>query len=198
MKILIESLLRRSGGTKVDLDGTVYPPAGAWDDLRFPATGINPPGAASDPARDTTDGALRFSASATNVIAVHAQLPHAWQEGSAIYPHVHWGKTSSASGNVLWRCQYKVASPGEAFPADWTTLDSSTTAISDSNTEEQHLITSFGPITLTGKLISTMVNFIISRVGGDPLDTYAAEAKLYEFDAHYLRDASGSGQQWVK
>lgn len=46
-----------------------------WEDLRFPAAGINPPGAVADPTRDTTDGRLVFSASADNIMAIQAQMP---------------------------------------------------------------------------------------------------------------------------
>ena len=56
-----------------------------WDDLRFPAQGINPAGAASPPTVDDTTfpGTLLFATNATNVIAGVAQLPHAWKRGTA-------------------------------------------------------------------------------------------------------------------
>ena len=48
----------------------------SWDDLTFPAAGLNPPGAASDPDRDTTFGYLLFAASGTEIITGAVQLPH--------------------------------------------------------------------------------------------------------------------------
>ena len=60
-----------------------------WDDLRFPANAINPPGAAADPIRNTSTGMLEFSGSADNVIAGIAQMPHAWRAGTSIRPHLH-------------------------------------------------------------------------------------------------------------
>ena len=56
---------------------------GLWEDLRFPASGINPLGAASDPSRSNVTGMLEFSGTADNLIAGAAQMPHGWLEGSA-------------------------------------------------------------------------------------------------------------------
>lgn len=59
-----------------------------WDDLRFPAQGINPAGAASPPAVDEVltsfTGTLLFSGSQENVIAGVAQMPHSWSPGTWI------------------------------------------------------------------------------------------------------------------
>jgi hypothetical protein len=45
-----------------------------WEDLRFSAVGINPPGAGTDPTRDTTDGRLIFAAAATNITVSNMML----------------------------------------------------------------------------------------------------------------------------
>lgn len=166
-----------------------------WDDLRFPAAGINPPGAASDPTRDTTDGRLVFSASATNTIAIQAQLPHDWQEGSAIRPHVHWSPTSTHTGNVLWQMRYKVANRGDVFPAGWTTI--SVLDAGDGVTD-QHQIISLPEVTMTGFTVSCMMLILLDRVGGDGTDTYTGTAKLNEFDIHYQRDGLGSVSELSK
>jgi len=44
-----------------------------WEDLRAPASGINPPGAASDPTRNNTNGLLTFSGTQDNIISVAVQ-----------------------------------------------------------------------------------------------------------------------------
>ena len=83
-----------------------------WEDLRFPASGINPPGAAADPTVDTTDGRLIFSASLVNTIAMQAQMPH--QEGSAIKPHIHWSSTGTDTKNVKWELKtHEITSIGD-------------------------------------------------------------------------------------
>lgn len=171
-----------------------------WDDLRFATAGINPPGAAADPSRDTADGTLLFSASVTNTIAMQTVFPHTWKTGSLIVPHVHWEKTSAAAGNVVWEFKIKVAEAGELFPAEWTTLSASTTVAGtpDDNSAGRHLITSFGPIALGATDVAPALKMLVSRLGGDAADTYGSNAKLIEFDIHYLKDSIGSGGEFTK
>jgi hypothetical protein len=168
---------------------------GAWEDLRFSAAGINPPGAASDPGLDTEDGCWLFSASATNIIAIQAQMPHEWHEGTELRFHLHWSPTNTNTGNVLWRVEYKVANINEAFPASWTLMDK---LDAGSGTADMHQLAAFAAVSMTGKTLSSMIKIKISRIGGDVTDTYNANAKLLEFDIHYLRDALGSATEYVK
>jgi hypothetical protein len=172
-----------------------------WDDLRFPAQAINPPGQASDPDLEPDTGCWLFAASGTELIYAVVQMPHAWNEGSTIVPHVHWEKTSSASGDVAWSLRYKISRIGEVRDASWTTVAVETSTVPgtpDNDTEEQHLITSFGPMGMSGSKISTCILFELARVGGDAGDTYGADARLLEFDVHYQLDSSGSILEFVK
>jgi hypothetical protein len=171
-----------------------------WDDLRFPAVGINPPGLISDPGLDTTNGCFLFDAAGTEAVVLSAQLPHAWNEGTSIVPHIHWQKTSSAVGNVLWRFEYKWAPINEVMDANFTPVDSDEVVdgTQDTNTANKHLITSFGELDCTGRQISDMLIIRVSRIGGDDLDTYDADARFLEFDIHYRIDAIGSAQQFRK
>ncbi len=98
-----------------DPDGDDYR---GWDDLRFPAQAINPTGPEVAPTVATSGilGTLLFPTNATAVIAGIAQMPHAWARGTPVRPHIHWAKTSSASGGVVWQFRYAVASFGKALP----------------------------------------------------------------------------------
>ena len=186
----------------INYDGTflLYGNMTAFDDLKFPSTGINPPGAVDDPDRDTSTGLLVFDSSKTETVAMVVQLSHSWKEGSDLFPHVHWMKSSSASGDVVWQLEYKWAPIGEVADASWTTLSSYTLAggTIDTNTEDKHLITPLGTITSTGKQISDMIMMKLSRVGGDANDTYGADAQLLEFDIHFEVDSFGSNQEYIK
>jgi hypothetical protein len=168
-----------------------------WEDLRFPVQAINPPGAESDPDVDATDGTLLFAAAGTEVIYIQAQMPHAWALGSAIVPHVHWCKTSSAAGAVVWQLAYQFADIGEAF-GDWSSAVSATLAVSDGDTANVHALSSFGPLTLPANGVSSMIKLKLSRAGNDAADTYAADAKLLEFDIHYQVDSRGSDEETSK
>lgn len=171
-----------------------------YEDLRFPATSVNPPGAVSDPDWDTTNGGWLFDDNGTEVVFIIAQLPHSWVEGSEIEPHVHWQKTTSASGNVLWRLEYKWAPINEVMDSVFTTLNTSSVVggTPDTDTANKHLISSFGDINTSNKQISDMLVFKLSRVGGDASDTYGDDARLLEFDIHYKINSKGSLFPYVK
>lgn len=169
-----------------------------WDDLRFPVAAINPVGLAAPPTLNETNGLLEFSASATNTIAIQVQMPHAWQEGSVIVPHVHWRKKTQGTGNVLWSLTYEFKNRGATFTDSPTTVTADTVAGTDDGTALVHHLTSFGNVAMTGLEISCMGLLTLSRVGGDNADTYAGVAQLLEFDIHYLIDAFGSIQQTAK
>lgn len=167
-----------------------------WDDLRFPVAGINPPGAASDPTRDTSDGRLVFSASAENIIAIQVQMPHSWQEGSYLAPHIHWSPTSTHTGNVKWQIKYKIANVGDVFPADYTTI---TTLDAGDGVADTHQIAGFADnIVMTGKRFSCMLLMLVSRLGNDGQDTYTGTAKLNEVDIHYQINGFGTGEEYTR
>jgi len=159
--------------------------ATVWEDLRFPAQGINPPGQVSDPDIDT-DGTLLFDKAGTELVAGVAQLPHSWKEGSAVSAHVHWCPTDADTGDVKWQLEYSVASINGVFPGD-TTISVLDTA---AGTAETHQMAVFSDISLTGHTISCIMKWKLSRIGGD--DDYNADARLLEFDIHYEIDSIGS------
>lgn len=181
--------------------GSVFIYDNAWDDLRFPAQAINPPGGVNDADVENTTGLLLFNASNTEVAMGVAQMPHAWKEGTAINPHVHWQKTTSAAGDVLWQLEYEVVNNGDVAAMDYGTSISSATVVAgtpDDDTANRMLITSFGNVDMTGATLSSLIFWKISRVGGDALDTYGADARLVEFDIHYQIDSFGSQDTFRK
>lgn len=165
---------------------------GVWDDLRFPVGNLTVP-AASRPDSEAGTGMLLFDAASTEFVFGLAQLPHTWFEGSAIRPHLHWTPTTTGSGNVLWRLEYQIRNAENDvafdFSTGWTVANLLAPA-SGINSKAQ--INSFGPVTMTGYLISCLIHFKLSRIGGDASDTYAADARLLELDFHYQIDSPGS------
>jgi hypothetical protein len=165
-----------------------------WDDLRGPASGINPVGSPSAATPNTSDGSLTFAKG--NVAIAWFQLPHAWKVGSDIFIHIHWSKATSASGNVNWQMQYKWANIGSGMPA-FSALTSGTHVISDANTADLHALTSWPAVAGTGKTISSMICVYISRTN-NASDTYTGNANLYEIDIHYEVDSFGSREESIK
>lgn len=175
-----------------DLLLAVYP---RWEDLRFPATAINPPGQASDPDIDTTYGFFLFALN--ELIFLQVQLPHAWKVGSTIRPHVHWMKTTAAAGLVNWQLDYRWAKIGEVMDGSWTTLSSETPSVSDGDTQYQHAITELGDISDSSGDISDMLVMKLTRVAASA-NEYGTDAALLEFDIHYEVDNVGSDKEFIK
>jgi hypothetical protein len=166
----------------------------AWDDLRFPAQGINPAGSAAPPTVDDTTfpGTLLFSGSADNLVGGVAQMPHAWKPGTVVRPHVHWAKTTSASGVVVWQFRYSIADIGDTLStySDWIT---GTVVVSDSNTANKHALTTFGDVVMTGVGESGIIVWEFRRFASDSSDTYnAVNARFLELDFHYQINKLGT------
>lgn len=168
----------------VEMGTPVFAPA--WDDLRFPAQGINPAGQTDAPSVDTTTfpGTLLFSASVVNLIAGVAQMPHAWLRGTPLRPHLHWAKTTSAAGGVTWEWCYAVADIGGTFGA-YSAWTPAAAAVGDGNTANKHALDAFPEVDMTGMRESTMIAWQIRRNPAATADNYAATARLFEFDFHY-------------
>jgi len=181
-------------------DGTIRFPTPQWDDMTFPATGINPPGAVSDPSRDTSDGNLVFAAAATNLIAITHLSPHSWVLGSEWRPHVHVSKEDANEGDVVLKFEYSIAVKDGRFPAYTVDQQTFTMPTGDFSTGgESHTIFSFDPIDMSSYTsAATAAKFRFSRIGGDAADDYAGTLKLLEFDVHIQNDSLGSGQEFIK
>ena len=179
-------------------DGLDY--ATRWDDLRVGVATINPPGTASDPTRNTSNGTLEFSPTATNVIAVEVQLPHAWDEGTAIRPHIHWRKKTAGAGAAYWQMDYEFVNVGDAYTDSPTTVATTSTSpyAADDGSALRHLISPFGEVDMTGKRVSCVGLLLISRIGGNVADTYAGVAQLLSVDIHYRIDDAGSVHEFIK
>lgn len=190
------TILYNSTDAHYEFDNEIRQTATSWEDLKAPSTAINPPGAASDPARNTTTGLLEFSASATNVIAIAIQIPHAWKIGTAISPHIHLWYPDGNAGNSVWKLEYQVAAIGSAFPGSYTPDTKTFAAPAVAN---QHVLHPFDDIVMTSITgVSAMLLILLSRLGGDGADTYASALPLLEFDVHYEVDSFGSDEETTK
>lgn len=172
------------------------PESRATDDLRFPATAINPPGAASDPAWDNSNGGWLFDASSTEVLYLIAQIPHSWREGSLLRPHVHWEKSVTGAGNVRWQLRYEWSAYLEARTALATINESAPMA--DTDNADTQMITALPDIDASTRQISDILVMRLERTGAHADDTYASDARLLEFDIHYEQDSLGSHQEFIK
>ncbi len=185
-------------GTTVDSEAV--PPITqqlVWDDLRFPAQGIQIAGITDPPTVDATTlyGTLLFDEVALHSVSGVAQMPHSWKAGTPIHPHIHWTKTTDDTGFPLWALSYSIANAGEVFPA-FGAPSTGVEAAPDGDTAQQSAIISFPEIDMTGFRESCIVLWGLTRFGGNVSDTYAAPARLLEFDIHYQLEKRGTIQEF--
>ncbi len=179
-------------------DGSLkfYGTATVWDDLRFPATQIRQNPATLLPNFDETNIGYLFDAGSTETLLIIAQMPHAWKLGSSIVPHIHWMPTTTNTGSVLWRMEYKWTNIFDTELASWSSPPDVLTPAD--GIAFKHQLSSFGNISGTGKVLSSLLYIRISRIGGEGTDTYTGDALLKEFDIHYEMDTLGSKQEYIK
>lgn len=170
----------------------------AWDDLRAPASAINPAGSASAAAVNQEDGSLVFVDGSTNSIAIQFQMPHNWLVGSDIYFHVHWCKTTSAVGTVKWQYKYKWTNIGSVRAGFSGFLDL-TEVVVNADTADLHALASSAVIAGAGKTMSSIICIVLQRLSsGGSADTYNDDVKLFDADIHYQVDGFGSRLELVK
>lgn len=170
--------------------------AGAWDDLRFAATNTRVNPATSKPDFDFTNVEYLFDDTDTETIVMIGQMPHAWQLGSNIEPHVHW--LQDASGNVKWQLDYMIMDIGDTEPGSFTTI-TTTNALETYTSGVIHQYSDFAEIDMSSfNRVSAILIFKLSRLGGDEQDTMSGDARFKEFDIHFKMDTPGSVQEASK
>jgi hypothetical protein len=166
----------------------------AWDDLRGPASGVNPIGSPSPATPNTADGSLTFAKG--NVAVAWFQMPHKWKLESDIHIHIHWSKSTTNAGTCNWQMKYKWGNIGEVMPA-FSLLAKGTEVTPNSNTVDKHALLEWAAISGVGKTLSSMICVFIQRVN-DGDDTFTGDGNLYEIDIHYQIDSVGSRSELIK
>ena len=169
-----------AGGTNRAVDWSSQ--TNAYDDIVFPMTSLNPPGAEAPATFSHTSGqsgdqmALVFSVN--NIFHVAVQTPHTWVAGTQIYPHLHIEPQTAGAITSVWRVAYSIADIGSAFPAD--TVETNQMIIAASQQWFSKLVNMpTNGISMTGKVgPSTMV-----RMKYTLLST-SSDLHVLSFDIH--------------
>jgi hypothetical protein len=174
-----------------------------WDDLRIEptarSTGAKTP---SFSAYKTTLFIYDFDNAAAlseKEIFYQVQMPHAWKEGTTIYPHVHWiPRTAGTAGQkVRWGMEYTLAKPGATFGATVTQYGTSA-GPGDITVQDNHIITSLGSIDMSGQTLSTVLICRIFRNSSHVDDSFSGVCGLLYVDIHLLVDSFGSREEYNK
>lgn len=154
------------------------------EDLRFPSSGINLPGAGTDPTRSNITGLLAFAAGQDRTIAGNFQLPHAWKAGTVIKPHLHLQFITANTDVSQWEFEYNRATPEGDFENAYGTYTSlGVVEIANPNNTLKHALFALGDLDMTGYSESTVVLWRIHR--RDTGNTDASTIVLLDFDVHY-------------
>jgi len=185
-----------------------------WDDLKFPMSGQG---------LDTTSGRhginyyngvvffnsnARYTSNAVNeVVSMNCQLPHEWQEGSGIRPHIHWLQ-QHATNIPNWLLGYIIKPKGQivTLETDFTnmtflTIQSNAFTYTSGVLEQ---ISGFGEISMTGYTLSDNIHFCLWRDAANDstefsgVDPSSLTEYIREFDVHYQSDGDGSRQEYTK
>ena len=182
----------------------------AWGDLRVPVLSTKL-GGTKDPDftkvlddGDSSQGVFSylFSASTEEELYFMVQMPHAWKQGTALHPHVHWSPVAngSAGQKVSWGLEYSVAEIGPTF-GDTTIIYGDTTTPDETLVADRHYLTELSYISMSSvDSVSTMLVCRVFRdaTGGGGTDDYANDAALLEIDFHYEIDSMGSDSEYTK
>lgn len=167
-----------------------------WDDLRMPANVARVGQGAGTAADIHPLSYLLFDNSSDEEVFYITQMPHGYKLGTDLVAHVHWAKTTSASGDVCFRIDYECADIDEIFTNALGTTLSFAYTVDDGDTAYHH---SIAGATLSNPGFSGVSGMCVIRLwrdvsgdGGTCADDYGADAAVYEFDFHYQTDQPGS------
>lgn len=129
------------------------------------------------------------------------QVPHAWLEGSAVHPHIHW--TPSVNGGagekVQWGLEYYVVDIGDVLGNTTIIYAKQHDPADASLVAKKHYLTEWAPIAMAGLTLSNCWRVRMFRNSSDAVnDTYTGDARMFSFDLHIQKDALGSRQETVK
>lgn len=120
------------------------------------------------------------------------QMPHQWEIGSTIYPHVHWKQTQNLS--PVFKIDYKWINIGDPVPVVWETYIMNNLARSYVSGQIHQINDGVTGISGVGKTLSSML--LIKLYRDD--NVYTGDALTYQFDIHYRIDSFGSNYEYIK
>jgi hypothetical protein len=168
------------------------------------ATGASPPDFAAGFAGDATLEVYYFDGINTmEQIFFSVQMPHAWKQGSTIYPHVHFSPASTNGGDTASRVvrfilEYTWANIHETFGASASLNLDSAPFVPNASQWKHLLAVNASGIDAAGKTLSSMLLCRLYRDPADAADTYPQDVAFLQFDVHYEIDALGSEQEYIK
>lgn len=144
-------------------------------------------------------GVFGYHFADTEYIFFTVQLPHAYKEGSTIYPHIHFQTTSDVdpADNFGIGLEYQWTDVNEDEAANTTSIEIEISTGVDSLGKHQVADLATSGIDGTDKKISSVLLCRLYRLAAVG-DNYADDVIITDFDIHYEKDTHGSREIWTK
>ena len=163
-----------------------------YDDLTFELTQTRV-GSNLKPDFDYTNVGLLFPQNnTTEQVLFTVQLPHAWLEGSTIYPHLHIVQAQNLQ--ATFRIEYKWYNIGDVVPSVWSTYDLNTYVSPYVSSSISNILRGSNGISGVGKTLSSILKIKLYRTD----NVYVGDLLADQFDIHILKDGFGSQEQFDK
>lgn len=177
----------------LDISGRILYLKRPFDDLRFGANAVNPPGTAADPTWDTDEVGWILSNTITNTLQSVRQTTHQYSPGTALQPHIHCYPVAVPTGGNQYVCfelKVKTYNKGDSVPVAWDYSEKVQFDVSGALRES--MIFGFPELDMTGMKESSIVKWEFSRLPLDALDNYPDDVIFDELDFHYEIDKIGT------
>ncbi len=124
----------------------------------------------------------------TKNLSFMCQLPHTWNAGTNVVPHIHYCGSSANTSNIVFTLKYWCASLNQAIPsgAGVTTISSN---IIPPGVAYQHKIAGWGSIAVTGNTESCIFGGYVERNGAT--DEYVGDVYVLSIDLHIRKHKWG-------
>jgi len=209
MRVLSTGEVHIGGGTdftKVETDGTIEFDGNAtvWNEVCLPGLTGKPASVSPSLLKFRDDGSgstgvwlyqYQHSPGTEESLFFTFEMPHDYNEGSSIDPHVHWAPMTSDNGSVCWSMEYTWIDNNGTF-----STTSTQTATGVANGQFKSTMTSLGTILPAGNqkhIYSTLVVRLYRNLPAGT-DTFPAKAALISFDIAYEANTVGSRTETSK
>jgi hypothetical protein len=195
-----------SGGdyAEFEADGSfrLYGDATAFEDLRIDGlqtrTGVVAPTDETGFRGDVNFYARNFVHSQADEVQFSVQMPHGWNEGSPIFPHVHFAPWISNTGDkaAQFILEYYWANVDGTFPASPSNYTMTKTWNGDKQWAHMIALNASG-LSTSGKTLSSILKCRLYR-DNTVTDNLQGKVTFLYFDIHYEADSLGSRQEYIK
>lgn len=187
LTINTELLLKANSVISIDTTATY-----GWDDylseFQLRGSGVN------DPSWATLFGNMQglvFSASSMQQVWTDTHVLHDYALGTAMYPHIHWTPTTTATGTVRWGIEYTIAKGHgqQAFNTTTTTIFVEHTISTAS--QWVHFVTEVSEgnaIPGTNLEPDSVIKCRVFRDAANANDTYPGTVHAWQMDMHYQKN----------